>query len=45
MFVKYDPIARSFEFSCIFGCWERDFATEHEAVEAELAHVCRRSVF
>lgn len=44
MFVKYDPISRTWEFSCIFGCWERDYATEQEATEAELVHDCNRKV-
>ena len=40
MSVQFSYLTRSYEFRCIFGCYEFDFESEQEAREAFLFHNC-----
>ena len=40
MAVSFSYITSSYEFRCIFGCYEFDFESEWEAREAFLFHNC-----
>jgi len=40
MAIQFSHITSSWEFTCIFGCYQYDFEGEHEAREAWLFHDC-----
>ena len=41
MSVKWSPTHGSWIFDCLWGCFDFDFESEHEATEAFLSHTCR----
>ena len=38
--VQWSNVSSSFEYTCIFGCWENDFESEAEALDKFLNHAC-----
>lgn len=44
MTVNYNTLLGSYEYTCIYGCYGGDFATENDADDADLEHVCHPDV-
>ena len=40
MSVQFSRLSSSWEYTCIFGCWDFDFEGEQAALDAFLNHVC-----